>query len=102
MRSTVMLSIVSGSLIDKRIPSVVWTFGGAVKDFRRFSVCISGSLWIGLFIYLFLRKVLAGVAKRIRDVRGHIRSRRTADGTSRERVSERQRKTESRPQLTER
>ena len=34
------------------------------KGISRFSSCISASFWIGLFIYLFLRKVLAGVAKR--------------------------------------
>jgi len=65
MRSTVMLSIVSGSLIEILAPSVVSFFGADRKGISRFSSCISGALWIGLFIYLFLRKVFPGVAKKI-------------------------------------
>jgi len=44
--------------------SFVSFFAGAVKEFSRFSSCISAPLWIGLAIYLFLRKCLFGVAKR--------------------------------------
>src|SRR5205823_11962969 len=59
-----MLSVVSGSLIEILVCSFVSSFGADRKGVSRFSSCISGPLWIGLFIYLFLRRVLAGVAKR--------------------------------------
>ena len=65
MRSTVMLSIVSGSLIEILVPSVVSSFGAELNGFSRFSSWISDPLWLVLFIYLFLRKVFPGVAKKI-------------------------------------
>ena len=63
MRSTVMLSIVSGSLIDILVPSIVSSFGAELNGFSRFSSWISDPLWLGLFIYLFIRKFLPGMAK---------------------------------------
>ena len=58
-----MLSILSGSLIDVLVPSFVSSSSADRKGISRLSSCVSASFWIGLFIYLFLRKVLAGVAK---------------------------------------
>ena len=63
MKSTVMLSIVSGSLIDILVPSIVSSFGAELNGFSRFSSWISDPLWLGLFIYLFIRKFLPGMAK---------------------------------------
>ena len=78
-----MLSILSGSLIDVLVPSFVSSSGADRKGISRLSSCVSASFWIGLFIYLFLRKVLAGVAKRflksLAPTTGHDR----ADGTRR-------------------
>lgn len=53
----------SGSLIEILVRSFVSSFGADRKGASRFSSCISGPLWIGLFIYLFLRKILLGAAK---------------------------------------
>ncbi len=66
-----MVSIVSGSLIDVIVLSFVLSLGADRKGISRLSCCISGPLWIGLFIYLFLRKVLPGVAKRFRNTADH-------------------------------
>jgi hypothetical protein len=48
---------------------LVSSFGSAPSvepnDLSRFSPCISACFWIGLVIYLFLRKILTGVAKEI-------------------------------------
>jgi len=62
--STIMLSILSGSLIDVLVSSLVSSSSADGKDISRLSSCVSASFWLVLFIYLFLRKVLAGVAKR--------------------------------------
>jgi hypothetical protein len=43
---------------------LVSSFAVDVKGISRFNSCISAPLWIGLFIYLFLRKILPGMAKR--------------------------------------
>jgi hypothetical protein len=69
-----MLSIASGSLIDIFVRSFVSSFGVDVKGISRFSSCISGSLWIGLAIYLFFRKILAGVAKRFENLYRRLRT----------------------------
>ncbi len=58
-----MLSIVSGSLIDVLVPSFVSSSGADRKGISRLSSGISASSWMGSFIYLFLRKIGAGVAK---------------------------------------
>jgi len=58
-----MLSILSGSLIDV-LPSFVSSSSADEKGISRLSSWVSASFWIGLFIYLFLRKVSAGVAKK--------------------------------------
>jgi hypothetical protein len=68
MRSTVMLSIVSGSLIEILVPSVVSSLGAELNGFSRFSSWISDPLWLVLFIYLFIRKVLRGVAKKVQSL----------------------------------
>ena len=65
-----MLSVVSGSLIEILVCSFVSSFGADRKGVSRFSSCISGPLWIGLFIYLFLRRVLADVAKKFLNLAG--------------------------------
>jgi len=62
------VSIASGSLIDIVVTSFVSFLAGAVKEFSRFSSCISAPLWIGLAIYLFLRKCLFGVAKNLKSL----------------------------------
>lgn len=58
-----MVSITSGSSIDVLVPSLVSSFGADRKGISRFTSCIPGRLWIGVFIYLFLRNMGAGVAK---------------------------------------
>ena len=50
-------------------------FAEAVEDFSCFSSCISACFGIGLIIYLFLRKILADVAKDFEIFPGHSRSR---------------------------
>jgi hypothetical protein len=58
-----MVSIVSESLIEILVLSFVSSSGAEVSGFARFSSWISRPLWLGLFIYLFIRKFLPGVAK---------------------------------------
>jgi len=48
--------------------SFVSFFAGDVKEFSRFSSGILASFWIGLAIYLFLRKFLSGVAERFFEI----------------------------------
>src|SRR5262245_36102425 len=60
-----MLRIVSGSFTAIRVSWFVSAFDTAREDLSRFSSWISGSLWFGLFICLFLRKIWAGVAMQL-------------------------------------
>src|SRR5438093_11380812 len=50
-RSTIVVRIVSGSLIEIRAPSFASSFRADVKGISGFSFCISTPLWIGLAIY---------------------------------------------------
>jgi hypothetical protein len=76
--STIMLSILSGSLIDVLVPSFVLSSSADRKGISRLSSWVSASFWIGLFIYLFLRKVSAGVAKGFLKSCGELRGRQNA------------------------
>ena len=51
-----MVSAVSGSPIEIRVPSFVSSMGADPKGSSHSSSCMSAPLWIGLAIYLFLRE----------------------------------------------
>src|SRR5437667_10062860 len=51
IRSTIVVRIVSGSLIEMRAPSFASYFGADIEGISGFSFCISTPPWIGLAIY---------------------------------------------------
>src|SRR2546423_15586193 len=80
-RSTIVVRIVSGSLIEIRAPSFASSFRADVKGISGFSFCISTPLWIGLAIYPVPSENFAPRGKRL--LKSLLPTTERADGTKR-------------------
>ena len=86
-----MVMIVSGLVM---VPSFILSCEEAIKELWRWRSRISGAFWIELFIYLFLRKVLADVAKKFQNLSRRLQiTRDGTDGTRLETLERRNKET---------